>query len=298
MGEKDITEKILEDYNDIFSDIVNVLLFDGEQRVEENSLVNVAVHSQYKDDKDNLHEQERDVAKYWKERDIEIALYGIENQTEIERRMPLRIFGYEGASYRMQFDKKKVAPVITLVLYFGTEKRWNSSRNLKDLIEIPEDLEDYVNDIHVNIFEVAWLSKEQIDKFTSDFRIVANFFANKRKNRDYVPDDKTTIKHVDELLKLLSAMTGDYRYNKILANREEVKNMCDVAQRLEDRGMQKGLQQGRSEGLIEGGNQMIYSLVQDGDLTPEKGAQRLGITVEKLKANMVTTGFKYPDNEK
>ena len=115
--------------SDIFSDIVNVLLFDGEQRVEENSLVNVAVHSQYKDDKDKLHEQERDVAKYWKERDIEIALYGIENQTEIERRMPLRIFGYEGASYRMQFDKKKVAPVITLVLYFGTEKRWNSSRN-------------------------------------------------------------------------------------------------------------------------------------------------------------------------
>ena len=57
MGEKDITEKILEDYNDIFSDIVNVLLFDGEQRVEENSLVNVAVHSQYKDDKDKLHEQ-------------------------------------------------------------------------------------------------------------------------------------------------------------------------------------------------------------------------------------------------
>ena len=56
MGEKDITEKILEDYNDIFSDIVNVLLFDGEQRVEENSLVNVAVHSQYKDDKDKLHE--------------------------------------------------------------------------------------------------------------------------------------------------------------------------------------------------------------------------------------------------
>ena len=59
---------------------------------------------------------------------------------------------------------------------------------------------------------------------------------------------------IKELLKLLSAMTGDYRYNKILANREEVKNMCDVA-------------------------------------------QRLGITVEKLKANMVNTGFKYPDNE-
>ena len=29
MGEKDMSEKILEDYNDVFSDIVNVLLFHG-----------------------------------------------------------------------------------------------------------------------------------------------------------------------------------------------------------------------------------------------------------------------------
>ncbi|MFR2511175.1 MAG: hypothetical protein ACLS9K_02815 [Lachnospira eligens] len=31
---------------------------------------------------------------------------------------------------------------------------------------------------------------------------------NKRKNKDYIPDDKTTIKHVDEILKFLSVMTG------------------------------------------------------------------------------------------
>ena len=29
MGEKDITEKILEDYNDVFADIINGLLFQG-----------------------------------------------------------------------------------------------------------------------------------------------------------------------------------------------------------------------------------------------------------------------------
>ena len=40
MKEKDITQKVLEDNNDIFADIVNVLLFDGESEVEENELVN------------------------------------------------------------------------------------------------------------------------------------------------------------------------------------------------------------------------------------------------------------------
>ncbi len=39
MGEKDITEKTLEDYADVFADIVNVLLFDGEQRVLPEDLV-------------------------------------------------------------------------------------------------------------------------------------------------------------------------------------------------------------------------------------------------------------------
>ena len=30
MAQKDITQKLLEDYEDVFADIVNVLVFDGE----------------------------------------------------------------------------------------------------------------------------------------------------------------------------------------------------------------------------------------------------------------------------
>ena len=40
MGIKDLTEKILEDYNDIFADIVNVLVFKGKQRIKPETLVN------------------------------------------------------------------------------------------------------------------------------------------------------------------------------------------------------------------------------------------------------------------
>ncbi|RHD09649.1 hypothetical protein DW811_06015, partial [Lachnospira eligens] len=137
----------------------------------------------------------------------------------------------------------------------------------------------------------------QIAKFTSDYKIVANFFVNKRKNKDYIPDDKTTIKHVDEILKFLSVMTGDNRYEEILSDKEGVSNMCDVAQRLEDRGIEKGLQKGREEGLSLGGNQMIYSLVEDKSISMEKGAQKLGISVEKLRANMINAGYNCPDME-
>jgi flagellar biosynthesis/type III secretory pathway protein FliH len=106
---------------------------------------------------------------------------------------------------------------------------------------------------------------------------------------------------VDEILKFLSVMTGDSRYEEILSDKEGVSNMCDVAQRLEDRGIEKGmkegLQKGMKEGLSLGGNQMIYSLVEDKSISIEKGAQKLGISVEKLRANMINAGYKCSDME-
>ena len=36
MGTKDSTQKRLEDFNDVFADIVNVLLFDGKQIIKED----------------------------------------------------------------------------------------------------------------------------------------------------------------------------------------------------------------------------------------------------------------------
>ena len=295
MKEKDLSEKVLEDNNDIFADIVNVLLFDGEDAVEEDTLVSTAVHSQYKDHSGKLHERERDIAKYWRKGGTDIVLYGIENQTKIENKMPVRIFGYEGASYR-QHDKKTIVPVITMVLYYGTDRKWTVPTNIKSLIKVPDGLDKYVNDVKANVFEIAWLTDEQISKFKSDFKIVANFFVNKRKNKDYIPDDKTTIKHVDEILKFLSVMTVDNRYEELLADKEGVSNMCDVAQRLEDRGIQIGIEKGRAEERAKC-NQMIYSLVEDNSISMEKGAEKLGISVEKLRANMINTGFKLPDME-
>ena len=65
MGTKDVTEKILEDYNDVFADIANVLLFQGKERIKPNDLRNSSVYSMYKADDTKVHEQERDVAKIW-----------------------------------------------------------------------------------------------------------------------------------------------------------------------------------------------------------------------------------------
>jgi hypothetical protein len=259
MGQTDITEKILEDYNDVFADIINGLIFNGEQRILPESLENTQVHSQYKAEDGKVHELERDVAKYWKDKKVELAICGIENQSSVEKNMPFRIIGYDGASYRSQLLEKwkEILPVMTIVLYFGTNRHWYGKKNIKGLMKIPEELNDYINDYEMKVFEIAWLTEAEIDRFHSDFKIVANFFVQKRKNKNYIPDDPTEIRHVDEVLKLLQVMTGDERYQMIFNRKKGVHSMCDVAERLEKMGIEKGLKQGIGEGIKQGIEQGI-----------------------------------------
>ena len=279
MGEKDITEKILEDHNDVFADIINGLLFDGVQEIKPEALENTTVHAQYKAEDEKVNELERDIAKYWKEEKVELAICGIENQSKVEKHMPFRIIGYDGAAYRnqLQQERRKMLPVVTIVLYFGTDRHWSSRKKIKELMEIPRCLDMYVNDYQMHVFEVAWLTEEEIERFQSDFRIVANFFAQKRKNKDYIPDDPTEIKYVDEVLKLLNVMTGDKRYEKIFQKKKGVRSMCDVAERLEKMGIAKGIEIGRSEGKMEGeikGKMLVYkNLCREG--FGEEEARRL-----------------------
>ena len=58
MAEKDMTEKTLESYNDVFADIINVLFFGGKEVVKEEELEQAVMRSIYKTD-GKLREQER-----------------------------------------------------------------------------------------------------------------------------------------------------------------------------------------------------------------------------------------------
>ena len=120
MQEKDVTEKMLEKYNDVFADILNVLLFGGRNVVDEDTLTDALPMSMLKID-GRVRTQERDIAKYWRKNKINVALFGLENQTVPNKLMPLRVFGYDGAEYVKQSRKENIDkakyPVITLVLY-------------------------------------------------------------------------------------------------------------------------------------------------------------------------------------
>lgn len=273
MGQKDIAEKMLADYNDVFADIVNVLLFDGKQVIKEDSLKNVKDKSQYKV-ASQIHEEERDVSKVFNRHNIRIAMLGLEHQTDVDADEVFRVLGYDGVSYKSQLlnGRKERYPVVTLVLYFGT-KRWNKATSLFEALDIADEWKPYVNDYKINLFEIAFLEPEQVAKFKSDFRIVADYFVQTRMSKDYVPS-KENFKHVDEILKLFRVLTDDSRFEEVQNNSDEggARNMCEALDRAEN----KGRIEGKIEGMVIAFNKAKYSV--------EQIAGEVGISVAEVQS--------------
>ena len=209
-----------------------------------------------------IYEQERDTAKYWLRNGIRIALIGLENQTDPEKEMPIRVLSYDGASYRKSLNERADArkhklpvpplyPVVTLILYFG-DRHWNYGRSLKEIIEIPEGLEPYVSDYQIHVFEIAYLSDKAIERFNSDFRYVAELFTQKRKVREKKLDksrlSRRKIHHAREVLELMKAMTGDNRFEELFQDEsgEEGSKMFELFDIYENRGIKKGLEQAQT----------------------------------------------------
>lgn len=258
LGEKDAVHKILESYNDVFADIINVLLFDGEQVISEHDLVDRTPYGFYKA-AGGVHEEIRDIAKLWQSENARISCLGIENQEKPDPDMPLRVIGYDAAEYRAQLlsdnaNSDRYA-VITLVLYYGYKNRWSGPLRLKECLDIPDEMDPLINDYRINLFEIAYLDRATVNKFRSDFRIVADYFVQKQENGDYIPSDQE-IRHVDAVLQLLSVFEHDDRftdvYNEYIQAKEPMRGgttMCDVLDRVENRGVEKGRTEERENNI-------------------------------------------------
>ena len=253
----DTTSKALEAHNDVFADIVNVLLFNGKRIIKEDELEDGAVHSSINlDNRTGL--QERDVVKYWKGGTIRICLFGFENQTQIDKDMPLRIMGYDGASYKQQLlDRKKPQryPVLTLVLYFGL-RRWRRPKSLFDCFDVPEELAPFIHDYKINVFEIAYLEDEQYDMFTSDFKVVADYYMQIRKDKRYKPSS-FELRHVHDVLQMLKELTRNDEFETIQEKAEMIKTkkgrvtMYNVIGKMLAESEAKGIAKGEARGIAK-----------------------------------------------
>jgi hypothetical protein len=278
LAEKDKIQRTLESYNDVFADIVNVLLFGGKETVHENDLTDAQPFSYYKMEGKKIHSQERDVSKFWNNGQIRLSVIGFENQMKVEKDMPLRVISYDGAAYRSQLIKKEKEsyyPVITLILYFGSKEHWKNNRSLKEVLPVPTELEPFVSDYKINVFELAWLTDKQISMFKSDFRDVVQFLKCQRTGKKFTGSEKK-LQHAMEILDLLRVMSNND--SNLVSTIEDLREesieggigMCDVVQYWVD----KGSQQKAVEDAI--------NCLKEGD-SPEKVARCIGLPLKKVQ---------------
>ena len=138
-----------------------------------------------------------------------------------------------------------------------------------------------VPDYPMNLVEVRKIPKEVREKLTSDFRLIAEYAARKQdpdQLEELMEDKVQTINHPEEFLDMLSEVANDKRYKnakeKILKNEEENVTMCVIAEKLENRGIERGK-------LLT-----VCSLVKTGVLSMEDAANFLGITVKEFEEKM------------
>ena len=254
-------------------------MFDGKEVVNPNELEDALPDSFFKID-GKIREQERDVAKFWKNGEIRLSYIGLENQTAIDKFMPMRIISYDGTVYKSQLNdfeseikrahkerrepkKFDFFPVITLVLYFG-ERRWSKHRELFDCFNISEELKPFITNYKINVIEMSYLSREQVDMFKSDFYFVADYFWQIHNNKDYNPPAELVI-HINEVMDLLKAFTKNINFENL-----KITNSKDGGPHMFD------------EWLINRDNKHAISLLKEGD-SIEKVARCMELPIEHVK---------------
>ena len=155
--------------------------------------------------------------------------------------MPLRVLAYDGNIYKKQVDDRESNPypVVTLVLYFG-EQPWKKPLSLFDRLTIDERMKPFVNDYKIHVFDIAHMTNKQAQHFTSDFKVVADYFAQVNENGHYMGNNQP-LKHPEDIVSLMKYVTGNDKFEKFIDTKEEgvMVNMYDPFEDAEQRGAQE-----------------------------------------------------------
>lgn len=242
---KDISLKHFWEKEDIFCELFNQTVFrEGKLHLYKEGLVPVDTRGSVRildtDNNIEFFERYRDVVKCGKT-EIGSMIFGIENQTTIDKRMPSRALIYDCLSYEYEFrNKVELLPCITVIFYIG-EKEWKTPCSLHDMLNLSSGLkrtilEEYVPDYRLHVVDALHLSKEEIEQYHTDLRF---FFTALQAagTKEHEIDDTLTAQYV-ETYDALAMLTGDERFRV----KEGGVSMCVLFDTAEERGLKRGIE--------------------------------------------------------
>ena len=249
MAYKDLTAKSLEAKNDIFAKIFNTLVFSSDEtKIMPEYLTDEPTESIYTDYDGNYRNMYRDVCKKYSVPDnnqyLSLVCLGIENQTQIDRNMPIRVLGYTYTNYKKQLDeymqdkkallklrkeakneqekkifdekinelgKFKLIPALTLVLNFN-KVPWYEAVSLKDLVNDDNPYKKLMTDFNIMVVDVLNLPVSVMRELSCDFGYIMEFLATGAVDKSILLKE---LKYPVASLDMLIALTNDERYESI-----------------------------------------------------------------------------------
>lgn len=306
MGKKDITQKSFFENAEWFADLMNAAFFGGEEILVAKELLPEDGAVQ-KADAEAVAERLRDVVKKQTKDGSTFALYVLENQTTVDYAMLIRIMVEESLTYDKQVKairrrnkekygnvlkedeficgfrrKDRLAPVFTLVLYWG-DKEWDARTNLQDLVTIPAanhnvetKMKELIPNYRIKVFDLN--NTKDFSSFKTALRTVFEFYSHRKSTKElkeYLSSHEPEVRDLDEESRfLLSTIIKEQRLKKQFlkkgkqGKKKEEDDVCEAIQGMIDEGRDEGIQIGRTEGKAEGKAESIILLLnQKGQLS-------------------------------
>lgn len=300
MGQLDALTKQYLSKNDIFADICNFYLYDGKPAIkpeqlhplDPNEIVFLHQHSPASRKKHSAAiSKHRDILKYLSAMTTDNAAYlivGIENQSDIHYAMPVRNMLYDALQYNHQmqdisekhrnnktiqnftsgFQKDDtLIPVITLVVYFGSDP-WDGAISLHELMpSTPPELLQYVADYRLLLIDPHRLSDETVSKLQSNVREIFSFIKytqNKEKLLELL--QKPRFHNLDPLAaEIINECTHSHLPLKS-DNKGEI-NMCQAIDEIREDSRNEGISFSRKEIAVSLLKKNIMSVEEIAELT-------------------------------
>ena len=191
--------------------------------------------------------------------------------------------------------KDRITPVITLVIYWGSDN-WDGSRSLHEMFDTTDEtMLKYASNYELNLITPADMQKGDFKKFKTELGRALKYIKNSgdveslKKEVEADPSFKSISRRTADMLNIVT------NSNLVIEEKGDSVDMCKAIQGIREEGIELGRAEGRAEGKAEGKAEglelgkekgtilTLYNLAQDGTITLEIAALKAGLSESEFE---------------
>lgn len=302
MGQKDLAQN--DYFNDKirFADACNGILFQGKDVIKPEELQETDADIVYREDEGKLRKVIPDKVRKWK--GIYIAVLTVENQSKVDYKMVFRVMKSEAVYYDRQWNEReqeyrrcgllqekvplcwvgkdeKFVPIITIVIYYGTDEKWDGAVCLYDMLNIDKELEPYITNYKLNLFD--YHECEDFSVFKTENRMLFEMLScarDKKEMKQLLDKNREQYNRVDHnIMRMMFDIIGIKYKAKEDCDREGEEDMCKAIEEWAEEERTAGKIEGKASTLVE----VIENLMKNMRLSLEDACQAINSSVQQYE---------------